>query len=137
LIGESEHEVTVADVLDHGDMWWKAGLDAGQHGKDRGAQLRAPCYSGLRSTLALTAYVVLLESLQGPSLRDALIDVRSAGILNGLAGHLAGKHERKSVATLWSLLLTLGSNGSSTLSLSLRGLSVLGIDSIGIGIHVI
>ncbi len=101
-----------------------------------GALLRAPYYSGLLGTLALAADVVLLESLQGSGLRDALIDVSGRGVLDSLAGYLTSEDERKRVAPLGSLLLPLGSDGSSTLSLSLRSLSVLSV-GISIGIHVI
>ncbi len=88
--------------------------------QDKGALLRAPYYSGLlRSPLTVAANVVLLEVLQRAVLSDGLLDVRGRGVLHALAGHLAGENQRKRIATLGSLLLALGSNGSSTLSLSL------------------
>jgi len=85
---------------------------------------------GLVGTLTITANVVALKSLQRSSLSDALVDVGRRGVLHALTGHLAGEDERERVTTLRSLLLTLGSNGSSTLSLSLGGLGILDI-----GIH--
>jgi len=96
--------------------------------------LCTPLILRLAGALALAADVVALEVLQRAVLRDGLVDVRGRGVLDALAGHLAGEDERERVATLSSLRLTLGRDRSRTLRLSLRGLSVL---SIGIGIHVV
>ena len=93
------------------------------------------CQNDLRllSALALAAHVVALEVLQRAVLRDRLVNVRRRGVLDGLAGHLAGEDERERVATLSGLSLTLGCDRSRALGLSFRGLSVL---SSIIGIHV-
>ena len=56
--------------------------------------------SGLLRALTLAADVVALEVLQRAVLRDGLVDVRGRGVLNALAGHLAGEDERERVAAL-------------------------------------
>jgi hypothetical protein len=66
-------------------------------------------------TPAITRGVIGLKRLEGTVLSDYLINVRRRGVLDTLARYLAGKDERKGIASLSDTGSTILLNGSGTL----------------------
>jgi len=70
---------------------------------------------GLALTPACARDKVRLESLKGTVLRDDLLDVRRRGVLDLLAGDLAGQNQRQGISPRGDALGALGSDSGGTL----------------------
>lgn len=73
--------------------------------------------------LTLARGVIGLELLERAVLGDNLLNVRRGGVLDALAGHLAGEDKRKGIAAISDTGSTVLLNGSSALGCS--GISIV------------